>query len=173
MRTLSTSVLALVLLIAWSDVSQAQFNKGGIYLGPNLTLKDPLGFGADIEFGVSDNVGIGGLIRYFSESQTIAFYGDWSWTVFIIQATGYYHFIPNDKIDPYLGARLGYAVYSYEAPSGYSASDNSGIYLGAAGGLRYFFTQRISGNASLEFKLAGEKIFSDDLGIMVGVDFTL
>ncbi len=171
------AAIAVLLACALANPAQAQFHNKGVYLGPNLTLATtPTGFGADIEFGVSPNIGIGGMVRYWGQSET--YYGySWSWSVIIPQLTGSYHFMPDNQLDPYLGARLGYGIYSYSTNvptvSGYTGYyGKSDVYLTGAAGLRYFFTPRISANGSIEFHLAGYD-FVGGTGIVIGVDFTL
>ena len=173
---IGAGVLFLAFMIAAPQNSYAQFNKGKMFLGPVVDFHDPIGFGGEFETGVSENIGIGGLVRYWGQSQSYS-YGKATWSVIILQAVGYYHFMPGQTLDPYVGARLGYAVYSSSFDSNipgysYSAGGESGLSLNGSGGLRYFFNRSISINGSLEFRLAGEKYF-DDFGFLVGVDFTL
>lgn len=167
---LSTMLLTIVLLVAASGTGQAQFKERGLYIGPNVTLAtDPIGFGAQLEYGITPNIGLGGMLRYWGQS-----FGGGSWTLIIPQAVAYYHFLPGSEWDPFLGARLGYASISYSWDSGYSgASTSSGVFLNAAGGVRYFFTPRLSIQGTGEFRLAGEEYFSNALGLVVGLDFTL
>jgi hypothetical protein len=178
MKILATTLaLAAFFFVTLSDAGQAQYKKGGLYLGPTLTFTDPIGFGASLEYGIGDNIGIGGLLRFWSQSQTSG-YIEFTGTIIMPQVLGYYHFMPKNALDPFIGARFGYAIQNASAKNtltgqSASASESSGAWLSLAGGTRYFFTSKISGQASLEFKLAGEKYFADDFDFMIGVDFTL
>lgn len=161
--------LALSLLV--TAKSDAQFRNHGMWLGPVLTLTDPIGFGAQLEYGVSDNVGIGGILRYYSKSYSYIGY-DVSWTVIMPQFQAAYHFMPGDQLDPYAGGRLGWAIFSWDNDR-VSEPYSSGLFLTAYGGLRYFFTPKVAGNGSLEFRVAGDEFMSSALQISLGVDFTL
>ncbi len=173
------TLLVTVFALAIPNQSDAQVNKGRNFLGANLTFTDPIGFGAQFEAMISPNIGIGAMIRYWGQSESQSGFGytyEWSYTIIMPQAVGYYHFMPGNELDPYAGARLGYGIHSVEVKTtGYtgSVSENSGLFLTATGGVRYFFTPKVSINGSLEFRLAGEKYFADDLSILAGVDFTL
>jgi len=174
----TTSVILFVFFGLLTQDSNAQFRRGRSWLGVNITVAtDPIGFGADFEYGVSDNVGIGGLLRYWGKSLSTGG-GSIDWTVIMPQFIGSYHFMPNDKLDPYVGARLGYAIYSlqinnmYEGYT-YSGSDSGSLFLTGVGGIRYFFSPMISGNGSLDFRIAGTDYFASSVGLVLGIDFTL
>lgn len=181
MRIFVTTVfMAALMLVLFAQNSEAQFKKGGLYLGPNITLAtDPMGFGAELEYGISPNVGIGGMVRYWGGSDDYAYY-KYTWSVIIPQFVAYYHFMPGEALDPYLGGRLGYAIASSSFEDKglgipyQSTSAESSLFLHIGGGLRYFFSPKISINGSGELRIAGEKYFGDSsLGLVVGVDFTL
>jgi hypothetical protein len=173
------TLLTVALSFLFTVNSDAQFRHRGNWLGPVLTLAtDPIGFGANFEHGISKNVGIGGIIRYWGDSEETAFY-DISATTIIPQAQAAYHFMPGEQLDPYAGGRLGYAINSVSVDSksafgpDYDDSGTSGLFLTAYGGLRYFFSPKVAANGSLEFRVAGEDYFDGALQLSVGVDFTL
>ena len=140
-----------------------------MFLGPNLTLAtDPIGIGADFEVAIDQNWGLGGVVRYWGKSFT-----GYSWSIIVPQFQALYHFMPEREIDPYAGARLGYAVVSVSNNAGYSYSLGSDLFLTATGGLRYFFNPKISVNGSLELQIGGTDYFASSVGLMAGVDFTL
>lgn len=177
---LNVALLAAVVLVLCTSTGQAQFRHGGNWLGPVLTLAtDPIGFGLQYEYGISENIGIGGIIRYWGRSEDF-YYGEVSWSTVIPQFQAAYHFMPGDRLDPYAGGRLGYAIYSssvdYHPPySGMDWSDSASgdLFLTAYGGLRYFFSPGIAGNAQLEFRVAGTDYFNSSIQLSIGVDFTL
>jgi hypothetical protein len=169
---LHITVLAAVVLMLGTSTGTAQFRHGGNWLGPAITLAtDPIGFGVNYEHGVSQNIGIGGLIRYWGKSYT-SIGNNISWSIIMPQFQGAYHFMPGEQLDPFAGGRLGWAIYSYSSDFG-SASDSGGLFLTAYGGLRYFFNPSISGNGTLEFRVAGDDYFNSAIQLSIGVDFTL
>lgn len=168
----SITLIAALAFVLNTSSSQAQFRHGGNWLGPVLTLAtDPIGFGVQYEHGISQNVGIGGIVRYWGKSISSAGY-DWSWSIVMPQFQGAYHFMPGDQLDPYAGGRLGWAVYSIDSDFGVGGG-SSGLFLTAYGGLRYFFSPKIAGNGQLEFRVAGDDYFGGSIQLSVGVDFTL
>ncbi len=174
-----TMIAALVFVLN-TNASQAQFRHGGNWLGPVLTLAtDPIGFGVQYEHGISANVGIGGIIRYWGHSEDFV-YGTLTASTVVPQFQAAYHFMPGDQLDPYAGGRLGWAIRSvsvdYNPPyTSYSESDSdaSGLFLTAYGGLRYFFNPSVAGNVQLEFRVAGKDYFDSSIQLSVGVDFTI
>jgi hypothetical protein len=171
---LTTCVAAAICLVLLSGTSNAQFRTGKSFLGVNLTLAtDPLLFGAQFEYALNPNWGIGGLIRYASKSYNSTWSGyDWSYTYIIPQAQGAYHFMPGNEADPYVGARLGYVIIS-SSGTVYGAAATSDVFLNGIAGVRYFFSPKVSGNGSLEFRLAGTDYWGSSVGLMIGIDFTL
>ncbi|MBR9977208.1 MAG: outer membrane beta-barrel protein [Bacteroidetes bacterium] len=169
---IKVTLLATVAVLLCTSTGKAQFHEGGSWLGPVLTLAtDPIGFGAQYEYGVSENIGIGGIVRYWGKSESI-FGHSWSWSVVMPQFQAAYHFMPGDQLDPYAGARLGFALYSDNIDFT-TSSGSSGLFLTAYGGLRYFFSPTIAGNGQLEFRVAGDDYFGGSLQLTVGVDFVL
>lgn len=173
MRAFAKTVLfAAVVFALFTSTSDAQFKHRGNWLGPVLTLAtDPVGFGVNFEHGIGKNVGIGGIIRYWGKSYSYIGY-DLSWTIIMPQFQAAYHFMPGDQVDPYAGGRLGWAVFSFDDDR-VSDPYESGLFLTAYGGLRYFFTPKIAANGSLEFRVAGDDFFGSSLQLTVGADFTL
>jgi hypothetical protein len=166
------AVLSALLLLLGAHTSRAQFHHGGSWLGPLLTLAtNPIGFGVNFEHGVSENIGVGGLVRYWGESVS-TFGVSYSWSIIMPQGQVAYHFMPGDQLDPFAGGRLGWAIYSVDSVVG-SAKEAGGIFLTAYGGLRYFFSPTVSGVGTLEFRVAGEDYFGSSIQLSLGVDFTL
>ncbi len=169
---LHITLLAAVAFVLCTSTSDAQYRHRGNWLGPVLTLAtDPIGFGVQFEHGLTPNIGIGGIIRYWGKSESSAGYS-WSWSVVMPQFQAAYHFMPGDQLDPYAGGRLGWAIFSFESDFT-SASDDGGLFLTAYGGLRYFFSPKVAGNGQLEFRVAGDDYFDSSIQLSVGVDFTI
>jgi Outer membrane protein beta-barrel domain len=179
-KILSQLFLAMVLVVMLAPTqTSAQFHKSGQWIGAHLVLAtDPIGFGANYEYAIEENMGIGGILRYWGGGFSSGGI-DVDWTVIMPQAIFNYHFQPREKVDPYVGARLGFAIYNSTWTSAdrqlehYSDSQSGGLFLTAAGGARYFFTPQISGHAAIEFRVAGEDYFDSAIILHLGADFTL
>jgi hypothetical protein len=179
MKKFATGLLLFGLIFALtSSKSQAQYYEmGKHYIGANLTfITDPIGFGVDYEYGLTENISIGGILRYWGKSEEIP---EWKVTNTLVmpQIQGLYHFTPKQNVDPYAGARLGYGIYSSKREGqfiSHTNTDDSGLFLTLVGGSRYYFTPKISGNANIEFKLAGsDDYFEDSFFITVGIGLVL
>ncbi len=177
---ITTILLVGTLALLTSSVQAQGFRKGEHLLGVAVTVAtDPVGFGVNYEYGVTPEVGIGGLLRYWGKSVS-TFGGELNWSVIMPQAQVFYHFMPKNEVDPYVGGRLGYAIYSTSwdakgdsflnpAPK----TESGGLFLTGVGGVRYFFSPKVAANASLEFRIAGTDYFDSGIGLIIGVDFVL
>ena len=153
--------IALIVLFAIST-SNAQFTPHNHYLGPCIGLSflgSTAQFGANYEYGMDlenfGRVGIGGIFRYLSYSETY-FQGDWSYTDIIIGVQGNYHFkLEENKFDPYVGIILAYdgGSVSWDGPGGYNYASPTygGFFLGAHGGARYWVSPTIAISAMIVF----------------------
>lgn len=162
-RLLKVFIISFIILLP--AVSMAQFETGKNYLGPSLGLSF-LGstpqFGLNYEYGMEmknfGNVGIGGIMRYWSYSNDFDF-GQWSYTNFLIGAQGNYHFkIDNPKFDIWAGLVLAYDAgsvkykntrnlvnYNYVSPS------YGGVWLSLQGGVRYWVSNTFAVTGRLGF----------------------
>ncbi len=120
-------LLSFAFVGGFTGLANAQvFEEGNNFLHIGIGVGSPYAYSgskvgippihASFEHGLSDKIGVGGLIGYTSSTyeQTYPLGGSYKWnfTYLIIGARGAYHFLDNDKIDLYLGAMLGYNVAS-------------------------------------------------------------
>ena len=160
-------LMLLLSLLLCSSITFAGINNNADYLGGNLTLTTPIGFGIDYEHIVVRHVGVGGIIRYWHQSQDIE---DSSWRLFNFQGQGIYHFIPHYLVDPYVGIRLGIENVKVK----HCDSHTSDLFLTVVGGLRYFLARSVAIKGNVELRIAGEKIYrKDDIIVGLGIDFEL
>jgi hypothetical protein len=174
LRTLSfLSALTLSALLMAPVASRAQFTNGSVFLGPELGLG--LGYGGGIVIGGmiespitnpgtvgSGRLAIAGRLDYWSWSD-----GFYSYSYIPLAAYCDYHFALNDpRWDLFAGIGLGYVIVnaSYSGDLSANYGYNSGVFLAAQAGMRYFFSPNIDFRAEL------------GIGYMplgVGVDFRL
>jgi hypothetical protein len=173
-KLFAIAVLALFVLVAVNQ-GQAQFQKGKSFLGPHVGLSgigSTFTLGGDYEYGVTENIGVGLTVDYWSYSFGYSGPSDWSYSYIPIGATGSYHFAIPDmdkKWDFFAGLIIGYYVVSVTEPADFHhlagfdyATDASRIFFGVHGGVRYFFSPTIAAQARVGF---GAYI------VAVGVDF--
>ncbi|NND08873.1 MAG: hypothetical protein HKN87_21075 [Saprospiraceae bacterium] len=120
-------------------VAHAGIGLGSTYSFGGLGL--PLGGG--VEFGVTDNIGVGGDVGFVSASGL---------TIFYIGPKGYYHFndllnLDSEELDVYGGISILYRNFS--VGDGIFGVTASGIYPGFHVGGRYFFSENLGAYAEL------------------------
>ncbi len=142
-------VIVLVLcLLATSLVSAAPKRKAAplnAFLMGDLTVTPQIGLtsgytpvGANVEYGLTDNIGIGGTAMFWFASGV---------TVIIPSLEAAYHFTQLDveNLDVSAGGGLGYAIYSSEWGSG-----TSSIYPFLLLNGRYYFSPKLAANFRLD-----------------------
>ena len=163
-------LLCALLLQAICMHAQEQFGKGTKTIDVNLGLGSPY-WGAGykhafpfnprigMEYGITDEISLGGSIAYSGAKY------DWGniygshytlkYNAYFISARGAYHFkLDNEKLDPYLGASIGYVVVSVKDDSPYGSSVSSvgsGVGYGGFGGIRYYIKPKLGLNAELGY----------------------
>jgi hypothetical protein len=165
-------ILAIILVLAFPFVADAQFQVGKSYAGPAVGLSflgSTLQFGLNYEYGMKmdfGTVGIGGLFRYWSYGEDFGI-GKWKYTDILIGAQGNYHFkLENDKIDPWAGLVLAYDAgsVSWDGPGGgFLEPTHGGLFLGAHAGGRYFFSPTMA--VSARFGLGTLSYSALDIGL--------
>ncbi len=175
-RVLTTFILVAVLMALVATIASAQgYQKGKMYLGPTIGYGFGFGFGASGEYGVTENIAVGGDFSYSGFKESFGFgignTYEWKYTLIGILASGSYHFSPGAQFDPFVKAGLGYfnwdATYTDSQGSTssllFGAAYNSGVAFAGQVGARYHFSEKMSGRAALGWPFI----------ISAGVDFTL
>lgn len=157
-KTVQILAFALAMAGVTEGVSANAFKKGAFYPGVAAGLSSGIGNSGvalilNGEYGVTDNIGIGGSVGYWSYSEDLSGAGytaKYKYSIIPIVATGAWHFnIGSPKLDLGAGIAIGYYLVnsSYETNvSGVSvaAASSSGVAIGAFGLIRYFVTESIA-----------------------------
>lgn len=113
---------------------------------------------ASVDFGIADNITLGGGIGYQRDTESFSFLGTttkWRHSIFNITARGSYHFNEilslEDNWDIYGGLDLGYYIWDTKLSEGgtnvsYSGSGSGGLGVAIRGGARYFFKENLAAN---------------------------
>lgn len=150
------------------SVSFAQtYNKGDNLLNVGIGVGGGFGtpIGLSFEHGFSDKISGGAYVAYASEKQNFGF-GEFKYTYILTAARASYHFdFGVEKLDPYIGAILGYNIASakWSGAGAVPPSSAGGVIYGGHAGARYYLTDKIglfaeagygvgSLNAGLTFK---------------------
>ncbi len=164
-QILTTAVLTACI----STVAMSQtYEKGdkllniGVGLGGGVAPSGAKGIppvGLSFEIGATDKMSFGAYAGYSSAKQNIWGNIDAEYQYIIVGARGSYHFDFNvDKLDPYVGALLGYNIASSEItggnmPAGYEASAGGFVWAGHAGA-RYMFKPKFGVFAELGYGIS-------------------
>ncbi len=167
---LSAAVAAVLSFGASAQV----FEEGAKFLHAGLGVGSPYAYSgskmgvpplhASFEMGVTDKIGVGGLIGYTSSTWDQAFFTtnySWKFSYLIIGARGAYHFLDHEKIDAYGGAMLGYNIASAKFESNDADLERlvtepsvGGLAFGAFVGGRYMFSDNSGVFAELGYNIA-------------------
>jgi hypothetical protein len=119
---------------------------------------------ASFEIGVTDKIGVGGLIGYTTSKSESAFWNtkySWKYSYLIVGVRGNYHFYQDDKFDVYGGAMLGYNIASAKFESNDKTLENwvtepkvGGLAFGVYAGGRYFFKENSALFVELGYSIA-------------------
>ncbi len=178
-KRIGVSLLAVFIVAAVASAQTKEFNKGGFYLTPQFGLASwggSLPFGVNGEYALNENIGVGGTVMVQMWSETY-----WSESLIGLSAEANYHltdFVAKSnlkKVDLYVGAGLGYSIYSWKWKIGYGdwltgSTGSSGLILEPIVGGRYYFSPKIG----ICVRLVGSIVGSyTGFGGTIGVTFSL
>ena len=143
------------------------------YSGSTIAVPPLIGV---YERGVTQNIGIGGLLSYYSSSSSavaasspfagLGYSYTWKFSNTIIAARASYHYTLNDNVEIYGGAILGYQIsntsFSTTDPNNSGAASffnsltpkESQVIFGVHAGARYMFNENIGAYAELGYEVA-------------------
>lgn len=151
MMNLNLKKWALVLLVVSLGITSSfaqTYSKGDKLLNVGIGLGGGFGtpIGLSYEHGFSDKISGGAYVAYASETVPMGF-GDFKYTYILTAARASYHFdFGVEKLDPYLGAILGYNIASVKWSGGTlpaGTDSGSGVIYGGHAGARYLFSEKI------------------------------
>ncbi|MGA2587071.1 MAG: hypothetical protein ABSF88_08620 [Candidatus Aminicenantales bacterium] len=172
LKKIGVLLLSFVIVAAVASAGTKEFSLGKFYLTPQIGFSSwggSIPFGANAEYALNENIGIGGTVMAQFWSET-----GWSESLVSIAAEANYHFIKlnAEKIDLYVGAGIGYSVVSFSYSSGISTgfSGSSGLNLQPLIGARYYFSPKMAVSLRLVGSLIGDYT---GIGATAGVTFIL
>ncbi|MEK6572112.1 MAG: hypothetical protein AABZ61_12120 [Bacteroidota bacterium] len=177
LRNTSKVLVFLVVILSLISTSYGQFKNGQTYAGPYLGLSflgSTAQIGGNVEYAVEEDIGVGGLVRYWSYSESF-YWGKFSYSNILLAGQANYHFKTNNKkFDPFVGVDVGYDIQSASTETlvgyfgTYGVSASGGGFIGSVhGGLRYFYKPNLAFVARVGY---GTYSYG---ALDVGVDFTL
>ena len=157
-RSCLIGALVIALCTIGASQASAQFTVKAMDVGPVIGLGNiggaGIAFGGRFEKGFKELpnlgngvLGIGVGVDYYHWGDN-AFGTDFGWTVIPISVTANYHFnLKNKKIDPFLGAGLGYEHWGSSGSCnafGVDCGGSSGIYFVGHAGIRYYLQPKMA-----------------------------
>lgn len=167
-------LIALAAIFISIATSAQEFGQGSQRLHLGIGVGSPYAFSGStstippvhvsFEQGVTDKIGIGGILGYTSSKYEQNFIGteySWNFTYLLVGARGSYHFLTTDKYDVYGGAMLGYNIASAKFESNNSALESfiteptvGGLAFGAFAGGRYNFNEKVAAFGEIGYNIA-------------------
>ena len=172
MKRFVIAAVVFAMGIGLAAAGPAEFSKGNFFLTPQVGFGSwggSIPFGVNAEYAITENIGVGGTVMAQFWSDT---WGSMSWIT--VSAEANYHFIKlaADKLDLYVGAGLGYGIYSVSYASGYiiGGTGSSGLTLEPILGGRYYFSPKMAISLRIVTPFLGG---FTGFGATVGVTFKL
>lgn len=159
----SLAIVCAVVALFYTQNAQAQFvREQAVFVGPVVALNfqgsNSFYFGANVEYMMKRDVGLGLMFRYFTYiAREFPDGGRYGFDGGVIAADANYHFkVPQKELDPFVGAAIGlvFASGSLRGTSntyGYKSPNTSDIMFSILVGARYFIGDKIAGVGRLAF----------------------
>jgi hypothetical protein len=160
----NTIIIFILFLTAvfFASNTHAQYEIDKHYAGPSIGLSflgssAQLGLNYEYAFIIEafGTVGAGGIFRYWSYEESFSG-GSYDYTDVLIAGQFNYHFkVESNRIDPWLGAVLGFVTGSVKTTLSvnqyYPEPSHDGLWLGFHGGARYWIMPTIAIIGSVGF----------------------
>ena len=120
------------------------FEKGNTFLTGQIGIySDAIPFGANFEYAITENIGVGATLMMWFGS---------GFSVFMPQVDAAYHFtmLEVDKLDLFAGVGVGFAIVGGEGVSG-----SSGISISPFIASRYWFSEKLGVSLRANIGLIG------------------
>jgi OOP family OmpA-OmpF porin len=175
MRLIKTTLLigSLVFFVAMSGICIAEIESGSVFISPFVGGFNFEG-NRDYEDGPTYGIGVGynfderwsaEAVFNFVESELERKGGDLD--TYIYRLDGLYHFMPSQKIVPYIGAGVGLMTADRERRS----TDNDPI-VNYGAGLKFFFNKAVALRADVRHIISFDDTYND-LVYTIGLSFNL
>jgi len=148
MKNLALLIVAAFMLVYTSNAQPIEEGESQVNVGVGLSTYGLPVYGG-IEFGVAENISVGGEVSYRKWGR----YSAYSPSIITIAGIGNYHVnelldVP-PEFDIYAGLSLGYSIWSDNDVYSYSWFRGSGVYFTGQIGARYFVNDNFAINAEL------------------------
>lgn len=164
MRLIKTTLLIgfLVFFVAMPGICIAEIESGSVFISPfvggfnfegNRNYEDGPTYGLGVGYNFDEHWGAEAVFN-FVESELERKGGDLD--AYIYRIDGLYHFMPSQKIVPYIGAGVGLMTADRERRS----TDNDPI-VNYGGGLKFFFNKALALRADVRHIISFDDTYND------------
>lgn len=164
MRLIKTTLLIgfLVFFVAMPGICIAEIESGSVFISPfvggfnfegNRDYEDGPTYGLGVGYNFDEHWGAEAVFN-FVESEIERKGGDLD--AYIYRLDGLYHFMPSQKIVPYIGAGVGLMTADRERRS----TDNDPI-VNYGGGLKFFFNKALALRADVRHIISFDDTYND------------
>jgi len=164
MRLIKTTLLIgfLVFFVAMPGICIAEIESGSVFISPfvggfnfegNRDYEDGHTYGLGVGYNFDEHWGAEAVFN-FVESELERKGGDLD--AYIYRLDGLYHFMPSQKIVPYIGAGVGLMTADRERRS----TDNDPI-VNYGGGLKFFFNKAVALRADVRHIISFDDTYND------------
>jgi hypothetical protein len=159
-KVLLLSLFTIVTIAFSAQKTQAQeYEQGSLVANVGVGLGGGLGLpiSASVDYGFKEKISLGGFVGFSTTNEDLGFFKV-NYTYILVGARAGYHFdLGVDKLDPYVGALLGYnaASVGFEPDPGppFNNITAGGVIFGGFAGARYYITDNIGAFAELGYGL--------------------
>ena len=159
-KVLLLSLFTIVTIAFSAQKTQAQeYEQGSLVANVGVGLGGGLGLpiSASVDYGFKEKISLGGFVGFSTTNEDLGFFKV-NYTYILVGARAGYHFdLGVDKLDPYVGALLGYnaASVGFEPEPGppFNNITAGGVIFGGFAGARYYITDNIGAFAELGYGL--------------------
>jgi hypothetical protein len=179
--------LLLVLIIVFclstmiSFAGQENFGKRAMFVSPMFGINSyAVPFGASVEYGISERIGVGATLLFQSWGEELDFLGynyGYNITLTTPSVQVLYHFtgIEMGKIDLYTGFNLGFSSVSVSWKDDLGSSNDelvgtSGLHFSSLAGIRYYLSPGMALTAAVNYSAVGDW---SGVNALLGVTFKL
>lgn len=170
-------IFAVLVLLGYSGAFAQYFQKEQISIGPNIGVLEHASFyGLSGEYGLTKNIGIGldlGYYQFKEDFSTVVpgpIYGGYNppqplikfnYQAYNFYLTGSYHFLPENRFDPFVRIGLGYINYGFDI-SIEGGDEDDPMYSRLSSGFPSVFSTKIE--AGMNYHINDVLSFNTTLG---------
>lgn len=182
---MKNSLLVLTIIFCLGSMNSfavgKKFGKRAMFVSPMSGLNSyAIPFGASVEYGISEKIGVGATLLFQSWGEELNFSGyNYGYNITLITPSVQvvYHFtgVKIGKIDLYTGINLGFSIVSVSWKDDLGSGNDdlvgtSGLHFSSLAGIRYYLSHKMALTAAVNYSAVGDW---SGVNALLGVTFKL